>query len=121
EFGRAGDLAACGAPMRLIVTVTREDEVRRVKSRFSRPVILEVFHTIDVNRTLRIATVDVEVGQGPDEATPIGAGLHVNTTRLWRRRVAPRRGYTTLRAIEDRIGRGAVCGILGLGTVLEIT
>src|SRR5580693_2790233 len=43
EFGCAGDLAACGPPMRLIVTITRADEVRRVKSRFSRPVILRVF------------------------------------------------------------------------------
>ena len=38
-------------PMRLIVTITVRDEVRRVKSRFSRPVILRVFHTIDVKRT----------------------------------------------------------------------
>jgi hypothetical protein len=45
-FGRAVDLAACGSPMRFIVTITRADEVRRVKSRFSRPVILRVFHTI---------------------------------------------------------------------------
>jgi hypothetical protein len=34
-FGRAGDLAACGPPARLIVTITRTDEVRRAKSRFS--------------------------------------------------------------------------------------
>jgi hypothetical protein len=33
-FGRADDLAACGPPMRLIVTITRADEVRRAKSRF---------------------------------------------------------------------------------------
>jgi hypothetical protein len=29
--------------MRLIVTITRANEIRRVKSRFSRPVILRVF------------------------------------------------------------------------------
>ena len=42
-FGRTGELAACGSPMRLIVAITRADEVRCVKSRFSRPVILRVF------------------------------------------------------------------------------
>jgi hypothetical protein len=42
-FGRAGDVAACGPPISLIVTITRAEEVWRTKSRFSRPVILRVF------------------------------------------------------------------------------
>jgi hypothetical protein len=42
-FGRAGGLAACGPPMRLIVTIARADEVRCVKSRFLRLIILQVF------------------------------------------------------------------------------
>jgi hypothetical protein len=40
------------ASMRLIVTITRADEVRRPKSRFSRRGdFCELFHTIDVNRS----------------------------------------------------------------------
>jgi hypothetical protein len=38
-----GVLAACGPTMRLIMTIARAEEVRRAKSRFTRPVILRVF------------------------------------------------------------------------------
>jgi hypothetical protein len=57
-FGRAGDLPACGPPMRLIVTITCADEVRRAKSNFRDRSFCEFFHTIDVNRSFWIAMLE---------------------------------------------------------------
>jgi hypothetical protein len=54
--------------MRLIVTITRADEVRRVKSRFSRPVILAGFSIQSVDSRHRL---DVSIAQKPGVAGPL--------------------------------------------------
>ncbi len=54
-FGGAAGLAGCGLRIRLVVPTTGMGDVRRAKSRFSRPLIFGVFNSIDPIRSLGLS------------------------------------------------------------------